>query len=200
MPIVIDGNFRITIRWQMPDAVEAQSVWYAKVTAAGTGTSGELLDAWQLNHETAYAFVAPYISDGVSSLSAEIAYYDPGLGEWNTEATNNWTLLAGTSTADMAPHGNAPVVRFETATAKRQGRKFLPGMVESATTDSTLTGAAIAGLLSYGITADNPVSDQGTSISMGVWNPTLGFKGFSGTVLVNTITGYQRRRKPGVGI
>jgi hypothetical protein len=82
-----------------------------------------------------------------------------------------------------------------------QARKFIPGFDEGSIIDSTWESPALVNLAAF---ADQWVAE----LNMGdgaSWDPGTmsekwaGFVKFSGAVAVNTLAGYQRRRKPGVG-
>jgi hypothetical protein len=66
-----------------------------------------------------------------------------------------------------------------------------------------LTGGVITILAAGGVEIISEYTDavSGNVYTPGVWSPTReAFFDYGGTILTNAITGYQRRRKPGVGI
>lgn len=196
-----DNIYRVRINWSLPQAVEAQSVYTFKCTSAGGGDTEDWLADFITNQETAWAAIEDYVTDEVESTTTELAELDPVTDEWNTiEVLNSSTLVGAAAIGDMLPHGNSPIVRFFTAVAKRQAKKFLVGFLESTCSDSILTVAVEAALAVWAVLVDNSITEGGNTLVAGVYNDTLGFKGLSQTAEVNTITGYQRRRKPGVGI
>lgn len=198
--IVIDAVIKFTITINMPLATIAQMVYHYLVTSAGSATVAEVSDRFNDQVETAFAFIESILPTNVDWAETDMAIYNPATEQFDGVYTRALTGTQGTSANEMGSHGVAAVLRHPTLLARRQGRKFVPGIVETSITDSVIAAAALAALGNYGVEMADPIGTLGTVLQPGVWSPTLGFEPFEPTVIVNAITGYQRRRKPGVGI
>lgn len=107
--------------------------------------------------------------------------------------------IDGLGISDGAPHGCAANITLGTTDPKRRGRKFLPGIAEDGVTHSTFIGAvqtvltAIAAeLLTDQVVAGTADLVMGIPTNLGTWLPFI-------VAVANTVSAYQRRRKPGVG-
>jgi hypothetical protein len=104
---------------------------------------------------------------------------------------------------DMLPHGAAAVIHAKTTDPDVQGTKYVPGLAEGSQASSVWTGAALTALVSFANNWTQSFDGDITEalIGPGVWSPTReNFFLFNQVEVVNTLVGYQRRRKPGVGI
>jgi hypothetical protein len=82
-----------------------------------------------------------------------------------------------------------------------QGRKFIPGLTETQQAGSTLVAGAVTALINFGDNTITPRSVSGGTMISGWWSEaSAAFRPYATTYILNLIMGYQRRRKPGVGI
>lgn len=110
--------------------------------------------------------------------------------------------LVGGQTVDAIMSGVAVVLRGLTQVLKTQGRKFLPGMVETSWDGARIIGTLATNLVTTGANWVNPYTDASSlrTYMPGVYRKApVRFTSFN-EVVVNLIPGYQRRRKEGVGI
>ena len=99
----------------------------------------------------------------------------------------------------MLPHATAAVITLPTATPKKFGRVFVPGLTESNQNDSLLTAGAASALSNLAGALLTPFTAAGASFSYKV----IGKGGNVDTptgFAVNGVLGSRRSRKPGVGI
>lgn len=192
---------KIVIALIMPDNVIAQLVLNYIMTIGDDQDPADVLIDIVAQLETAWAHIDGDVVDGVTGDTAKLSLYDTVLNQWDELAARSISGFDGTSVGEMLPHGAAGVVRFFTGVGRRQGRKFIPGLDESSQVDGTLTAGAVANLLLFGADWDDVVTSGGASFKPCVYNEALeDHEGFNQTFTVNTIIGYQRRRKSGVGI
>lgn len=192
---------KIVIALVMPDNVIAQLVMNYIMTIGTDQDEDDVLGAIVTGLEGAWAHIEDEIVDGVQGDTAKLSLYDTVLDQWNELATVAVTGFDGTSVGEMLPHGAAAVCRFFTGVGRRQGRKFIPGLDESAQVDGTLVAGTVTDLVLFALDWDDVITFGDASFKPCVYNEeTEDHEGFVGEAAVNTIVGYQRRRKAGVGI
>jgi hypothetical protein len=188
----------------MPDDVIAQLVW--AVVFADTGTSNDdqdVVDDIGTWLDGVLANVATYISQYVSAASHRVYVYDSVDDDFDEVGVASTSWIGTHTSSHMLPHGTAAIAHARTTDPDVQGTKFFPGFCENYQDQSNLTGAAVSALLAAAndwVTAFVG-SNTGGDFGPGVWSPTRGtFYLANGDYSVNVDLGYQRRRKPGVGI
>jgi len=110
--------------------------------------------------------------------------------------------LDGLNGAEVLPAANAAYIQANTATPGVFGRKYVPGMSETATSEGFVTAATAAQmailLLQYmdtlNVSAGNNLFPVVRSLKL------LGFPRLVTAGVINLLPAYQRRRKQGVGI
>lgn len=136
---------------------------------------------------------------------------DADLGDLYCYVWNNphWELFSTetptatfTSTGDMLPHGVSALIRQYTTRPTTIGRKYVPGFGEGQITagawNSTALTALAAAAVEWGETQE--VSANNDIIPAIFSKKTLFSYGFSETAVIPVYAGYQRRRRPGVGM
>lgn len=187
----------------MPSSTVAQNVFYLQFDDDGTSNSDQdVVDDIVEWLDIVYTSFKGKVSDTVLPGEVKVYKWDTVGLDWDEVGSNSLvTVFSGTD--QMLPHGVAPVITGRTSDPDVNGRKFLPGFAEDTCNASALTGATISALL---ITAALWVTDftgtlTGSNFNPGVWSVVqVAFKAFVDHIIVNGIIGYQRRRKPGVGI
>jgi len=155
---------------------------------------------------TSYAFIEASIHADTDSLELELAEWDFVNDEFDGKATITCDALAGADITDPHPGGVAYVVRFITAELRRQGRKFIPGVVESLVSGNNISGGMLVDLALYAADLNNPFVAGALSLTMCTFNSTPGSPRFeteslfTNTAFVNSRVGYQRRRQVGDGV
>ncbi len=192
---------RVVLSFLMPDNVIAQMVTHY---VAGTGVEqdpDDVLTAITAQLLLGWEEVELIVSDVVTGDLLKLSVYDIVLDQWDEVATTSATAFDGLAAANMLPHGAAAVVRFFTDIGRRQGRKFIPGMGEPENVDGTWTAGTVTAMALFGAEWDDVVTVNGMPFTQGVYDAALeSFEKFRQSIAANTIVGYQRRRKSGVGI
>lgn len=201
---VADGAIlRIVASLLFPDSVIAQNVFYA--VFADTGTSDDEQDVvddladWV---DAMYTDIAQFILATIDPSGIKVYNYDSGDDDWD-EVGDAALTFTPIGSGEMVPHGVAQVVHAKTTNPDIQATKFLGGLPEGNKSASTPTAPALAAYGNFNDTWVTPFvgTATGADFAPGVWSPTrTNFFLFSGTTVVNGVLGYQRRRKPGVGI
>ena len=156
--------------------------------------------------DAALTLVLDSIINDYVSTEIELAERDPVLHQWDGKATVSYAGWAGTHAGEALPGGNAVVIRNETLAARRQARKFIPGIPEALCNGDTLNGVLVADMVLLGTDLNDDVTAGGATLRPCTYNDTAvsplfeTASQFIQTSLVNTFSGYQRRRQPGAGI
>lgn len=194
---------RLVAGMLFPDNVVAQMVFHLVATDLSGGDD----DATVVSDLKAYARLGlvDLIADIASDMACDevVVYeYDPVDEDFDEVGRDDYTVIF-TGAGDHLPHGVAAIINFLTTDPDVQGRKFIPGMIEGNSTDGGWVASLIANLVLAGVSWSEQYTDatSGNVYTPAVWSPTnLNAFGMIGHGAVSTIPGYQRRRKPGVGI
>jgi NAD(P)-dependent dehydrogenase (short-subunit alcohol dehydrogenase family) len=203
MSVATDAILKVVITMLLPESVIAQNVFYCLFkNTGGSNDDDDVLSDLVDWMEDIFGNINDQIVD--TAVLAELTAYIrdiPG-DDWDEVGSATLTdAFAGSS--EMLPHGVAPITHAKTTNPDVQATKFWAGLVEGWQDQSVLSGGAVA---AYLLAAGDWILDfvgsaSGSDFEPGVWSPTnLLFYHFSGTIVQNAYLGYQRRRKPGVGI
>lgn len=148
--------------------------------------------------------LATYLDDGFTinpSYLHKVAF-NPTLSKWEVTALVDVFTPSFTHSAagDALPNQIAAVLTANTLRPKSKGRKFIPGLAESASQGSDL----VAGMITAMGTALNHYLADETVVDTDVLSPGVPREGVDSFLefadgVVNSVVGTQRRRKPGVG-
>lgn len=188
----------------LPQSVIAQNVFNAVFADTGISNSDAdvITDLIFWINSLCFGSVVADIDSAANPTEIAVYIYDPLDDDWDEVGSDAWTVVF-TGAGDMFPHGVAPIVRAKTMDPDVQGRKFLPGFVETTAADGALTAPALADLANFGtgwITPFVGAATGGDFVPV-VWSVAQKVaKIMNGVYILNGQMGYQRRRKPGVGI
>lgn len=203
MSVPTDAIIKTVISILLPESVIAQNVFYCLFKNSG-GSDAEadvLLDLVDWMENIFQNINAQVVL--TASLAGLTAYLRdvPG-GDWDEIGSESVTDgFSGVS--EMLPHGVAPISHARTTNPDVQASKFWAGLVEGWQDQSVLSPGAMVQFLAAAADwiTDFTGTATGSDFEPGVWSPTdLVFYHFSGSIIQNAYLGYQRRRKPGVGI
>jgi len=187
----------------LPDASLAQNVFYAVITDLVTSDDDDDVVSDMVDWVEAMFFqIVDEVSSQVASAGLTVYEYDSVDGDWDEVGTTTWDDFFDGS-GDMLPHGVAAIVHAYSLDPDVAGRKYIAGLIESVCAESDLTAGAITALGDFGTQWTTPRTGTATggTIAPGVWsNAQDQFRAFLVDYAVNGVVGYQRRRKPGVGI
>lgn len=203
MSIAANTVLRVVAEMLMPGTNIAQNVYYFKFLDDGSSNADQdVVDDCRDRCNAIMVAMSEAIADVVILGEVKVYQWDTVGLDWDEVGSNSMSGVM-VNTAQMLPHGVAPVVTGRTVDPDVNGRKFWPGFAESMTDASTLNSTALTELLLAGavwIVAFTG-ANTGSGFDSGVWSVTqVAFKKFVDNLIVNGIVGYQRRRKPGVGI
>lgn len=201
MAILAGDVLRCTIQYNLAGTAAHQNVWYYEAGAGVNDTEANVMSALTTQFDVAYALLEPELATDVTDDEVVFAKRNPVDGKWNKIGTGNTTKPNGTGAAGQLPNGVAAVIRWLTDGVGEQGRKFIGGLDNGAIVDNIVQAAAITVLTNFGNSMDNAIGVSGGLMVPGWWSEaSTVFRPFNTTEIINTIAGYQRRRKPGIGI
>lgn len=191
---------RLTIIIELPTSVIANLVTHLKAIGGTAIAYQDACDEFAAIIEDDFVDELQAITaDNVAWDRLEMAAWDPVLEQWDGVATTLMPLAVGTATGYPDANANSILCKFYTDQARRQGRKYLPGIDTTRITNNVWDSTATTAALLWAAKFNGPYVLSVQSFNTGVWNETLGFKKFEQVVGVNDIYGTQRRRTPGVG-
>lgn len=149
-----------------------------------------------------YLNLTTFCSDQLDGNEVIIYKYDSGDLDWDEVSSQAWTWDPSVA-SDQLPRGVAGLVRLWTTDADVQGKKYLPGLGESTSTDGLFTAGALVAFLAFGADWFTPFvgSATGATFTPGVWSVAkVLFLAGVNHIAASAIPAYQRRRKRNVGI
>lgn len=196
---------RTILTWVGPGSNTIQNVWHYRVDT-GTGLDVALIQAEiNTNYTIAFANIDNNVGIGFVGSEWTLQQWDFVNNRWDGIGVIPATGIVGLSVTPVGPQGIAGLGRVITAVARRQGRTFLAGIDELSVAGDDLTTSTEAALAAFMAQFDAPLTIVGGTLSWGTFNteplsPLFElFSVASQVVIANTLVGYQRRRKPGVG-
>ena len=201
MAILAGNIIRATARYLLDDNQENQNVYHY---LAGPGFN-ETEAAVRGGITNALALAYNNINDDIVATVQPL----PTLYDVSTDGGATFFSIGFDAAAIFAPNaaglpeanGVAAVIRFGGEGTGREGRKFIGGLASGLVDGNDIDAGTVTNLVTFALAADNGVGFGTGSLEAG-WlrRKDLTFIPYSNTITVNTIVGYQRRRKPGVGV
>lgn len=192
---------RMTVNTLLPDSVIAQNVFYYLASAGVSETDDNVTFELNDNAEAAWIALDGLLNVNVEIGDCEFSISKDGGATFHEIGVRPMTGPNPNHTADMAPHGDAVIVRFGGIGTGRTSRKFIAGVSEDYFSRSTVITTGVTVATNWAVIMNNDIAVAGGTMQFGWLNKNpLGFTIHNGVIIVNAIVGYQRRRKPGVGI
>lgn len=203
MTVVTGDILRIVASMLWTDGNVNQNVFNAVVTGGGgpwdDSDIAEDAEAWL---DDMYANITGFCSAALDGNEVIVYKYDPGDDDWDEVFSQSWTWNPSAS-GDYLPRGTAPLVKMWTTDPDVQGKKYIPGIVESYLDAGLYPSTLLTVLLAFAADWYLPFSGvtSGATWTPGIWS-VVGtvFKAAVDHFAANAIPSYQRRRKRNVGI
>ncbi len=201
--MVSDGTvLRVVATWDMPGTTIAQNVYHVETAFVAPVAAADVVTDLTDWVETMAADILGSLADTVDLNEVEVSELtSTGPAVWESIGAE-LALGAGLAATDALPNGVAMVVRAGLAGVSWFARKYLAGMgVSKVDSDNWEAGALAEGadFLVTWLAGHN--GGAGIDYLPGIFAvATEAFRHLSTTGAVSVIPGYQRRRKPGVGI
>jgi hypothetical protein len=203
MSVEAGAILRVVGELIMPQGTVAQNVFYATFNdTGGSNADQDVVDDLVDWLGEIYGDLAAQMKDTILGGECKVYEWDTIGLDWD-ELGSNTLDITPSNGSEMLPHGVAAVVTGRTFDADVNGRKFFAGFGEDQSTASSVGAAALTALLlaaAEWVTTFTGAA-TGSTFYPGVWSVVQeAFRRFVDNIIVNGFYGYQRRRKPGVGI
>ena len=198
--------FRVVLDGRTVDSQTWQNVWHFYVSSGTSVDYPAILTAIEATFDTNYALIESQLSTSVTTNDIILSEWDFTNHEWDGKAQSSAGCLTGILAVDDLPAGNAVVIKFFTEELRRQGRKFIPGIVETLCTGNDLGAGLVTAAVNFAAASDNSISADGLTLLPCTFSDDAAsvryetHSLFSGSYFVNSKSGYQRRRQVGAGI
>lgn len=206
MAIDVGDVVRLVAEWDGPGGMLAQVVYHLR-GKSGTPESAAVVGAAALAvHQLAWLNIDNQLDSELIATVQEMLQWDFALNRWDGVDTRPFTALDGLTIGELSAHGAAGLVKIFTGAARRQGRKYIPGILETSVGNGLLNGVLLTNLALYAAVLDDDITAGALTLEMGTFNTSSvsplfeTFSPASGTVQAEAVYAYQRRRKPGTGI
>lgn len=199
MPVDFGDKVVATLYGNVAGVVETRTVFHLESEAAAPITDSDVLDDLEVYTKAVITPIQAFIGDVVSFYAVDVNNLSAGT---KIGYQPFLTTLDGTDTSQLVPTGAALVLRGLTNVLRRQGRKFIPGLTEGFSAGTGWSAPLLTAAATSGLAWITPFTGSASAEDWtpGVYTRLTGIlTGFT-EVVVNGIHGYQRRRKPGVGI
>ena len=203
MALVSDDILRVVASFLWTDGNVAQNVYNCKLSGVGSPWDDEdIIDdavAWM---DDIYANVTVNMSDEIDGNEVIVYKYDAVGQDWDEVGSDAWTFNP-TGASEQLPRGVAGLVRLWTVDPDVQGKKYIPGLMDSSLTDGLFNAAMLTKLLAIAADWYLPFAGgvSGATFTPGIWSVALAvFKAAVDHIAASAIPAYQRRRKRNVGI
>jgi hypothetical protein len=197
---------RATLVMAQLDAQIANLVYTFRVISGSEADYDVIAAAISAWHAVAETGVMDSFLNDIASIEFNVAERNLATNQWDGKATVAHTSYTGTHAGEGIPAGNAVVLRYITQAARRQGRKFLPGIPEALVNGNTLNSVLLADVILFALDTVLDITAGGATLRPCTYNVdplSALFESASemtGVTVLNTFSGYQRRRQPGDGI
>lgn len=203
MSVADNSILRVVASMLWTDGNVNQNVYNCKISGAGAPwTEQDVMDDCEDWLDSMYVNLVGIMSDEIDGNEIIVYKWDAAGQDWDEVGSQSWTYNP-TSGDEQLPRGVAGLVRLWTEDADVQGKKYVPGLVETVVTDGLWIAGAITAFLNFAADWYTPIvgAASGGTITPGVWSlVALAFKAALDHYATSTIPAYQRRRKRNVGI
>lgn len=185
----------------LPGSVVTNNVFYWLTDFQEEQDEADIVDAVETRVDSIYTQLDDHIVDGCTMGDLYVYVYDSIDLEWDLIGTGS-PAVSFAATGDMLPHGVSLVLRAYTTDPRVIARKYFGGFDEAVCGEgvwnSTVQTAALTAGTSWGTNAQ---IDANNVLKPAVFsNAGYGTQELNDDFVVLTHCGYQRRRRPGVGV
>lgn len=201
-----DDVVRVAMTMVGPQASIAQNVWHYVMTGGAGAAEGDFTDAVETNVNSMFLEIDSFLSNTWEWTFLEFWVRDAVNQVWNGIGTEVLSGLVGLAADSPIPHGAAAVGTVITELQRRQGRTFLAGPQRDSVDEGLFDASFVVAFILYLAEFVADITPTGGTFEWCTYNTTPGSiyeetpSVFAGVLNFNNIVGYQRRRKPGVGL
>lgn len=200
--IGLNDVIRVVITWLLTNDDFAQNVLHFTVTGALPATEADWIPFIEEWVTQAFGAESDVMSDECDINEVNIAVLNQTTGEFDPVVEGAVSTFNGSSVSSMLPHGAAAVLERFTTNPRSTGRLFMPGLPSGGQADGQITSGFLADLVTVATRmASTYVGTGGVTLTPLTFTRSTGAVNvMNGNVRVSALPGYQRRRKPGVGL
>lgn len=194
--------FQARAKFTLPGEGYAEWVWHYRQGVGSGDAFDDLLALIVDMVEAAWLNIDEYLHDECEIFEISLALRDDVLDQWDTVAVETAINAAGSGgTGDMSSHFEAAVCKFFSDRTRSIGKKFVPGLLETAIGDGLILGAPAVALALFAADFAIQLDDGERLYDPGNYNVEKPqFSNWNQVVGVNVLMSHQDRRKLGVGI
>lgn len=206
MTLNIGDVVRVALTGTGPQSAVFQNVWHYVMASGAGAAEADFTAAVETNVDLMFTEIDSFLSNLYEWTTLEFWVRDKVLQVWNGIGVENLSGLVGLVADSPIPHGAAAVGRLITSLQRRQGRTFTPGWQRDSVDEGLLDATATVAYLLFLAEFSNDISPVGGVFNWCTYNTTPGSpyeetsSAFANTLSFSNIIGYQRRRKPLVGL
>lgn len=206
MTVAVGDVLRVVAEWDIPDGTIAQLVYHFIGVSGSTATNAQAGIALLAALEAAWLHVDSDINGQFTGSVFQTSMWDFTLNRFDGIDSRPIVAADGLGAGDSVSHGVALLIKAFTTSARRQGRKYLPGIREVNISNGTFVAAQLTDGALFMADLDDDVVAGGLTLSYCTFNteptsPLFETAGIANqTVQAEAISSYQRRRRPGTGI
>jgi hypothetical protein len=199
MTIVNTDRIKAVQEILLPGDVIALNVFYYEADFVASQDEDDVGAAIEIHLEQFYTTLNNAIVNGAAL--GDLYCYKQAFGLWDLFSTRAPTD-AFAATGELLPHGVSALIRAYTDRVRTIGRKYIPGFGVGSIDDGGWTSSILTALTAAGNEWDDVQNiSSGNDLIPGVYSTKSGFvQALNGTEVIPAYPGYQRRRRPGVGI
>ena len=206
MTINIGDVIQVVTTWAGALGEAAQNVWHMEQVSGAGSDEADVLTAIRTQYRVAFADIVGDIANDWTVVQYDLLVRDTTAHQWDGVSILGETTLIGNDAGDYLPHGVAQILRYSTGLARRQGQMFIPGHVDTSVVSGLFVAGVLTRALAFAADWGTDISVTGGLLQLCTYNvdPASSYYETSsladGNYIANSVPGYQRRRKPGVGI
>lgn len=203
MTVADNDVLRVVASFLWTDGNVNQNVFNCKVSGGGGPYADtDVMDDLEDWLDDMFANLVGVMSDEIDGNEVIAYKWDSVGADWDEVGSQSWTFNP-TVTFEQLPRGVAALVRLWTTDPDVQGKKYIPGLTESAITDGLYGAGTITNLLAFALDWYTVFvgATSGATFTPGIWSVVGSiFRAAVDHYATSTIPAYQRRRKRNVGI
>jgi len=197
--IAVGDYLEAAVQFIQDNANRAMNVFHFVVTDAGISDPNDFCNAITDDIAALYnLWLASNVSGTVLGTTVIWRQWNSFTDTWQEIAECDFNFIP-LAISQMLPQGAAGVVKFPGANGGRMGRKFVYGLVEANQSAGELDTTVSLVLAGWGADMAKTIGDVNAEVQPIIWQGAGSFNPMTGTALVDSRIGYQRRRKQGVG-
>jgi len=206
MTIEVGDILRFTAKGVQVDNSEWNWVFHQRVSVGTTEADLVVLTALRDHLDLACNSLESELVPATASVEVQLAVWNTVTKQFDGTATLAWITFVGTSVDAADFNQKAMLIKFFTALARRQARKYIPGWPRTGNLGNVWDAPALAAGLAWSAILDDPLVTGNVTCVPGTWNQDSSsslnetFADLVGATAVSTIPSTQRGRKVNVGI